>query len=269
VGRSSIPVRIRPRGLPGYAADTGTRGQLALSTHNPVGIRVLLNVDLGELPDEPDPLYELAHLANIACGGHAGDDASMRRAVKRCRANRTRIGAHPSFPDRESFGRRAWTLSPEALRTTVAEQCARLASIAAELESVVAFMKPHGALYHAVADASDLAEAVVRGAADAIGAPFVVVGPSRGELAAAAARAGLEYAREGFADRATRTDGTLVPRGDAGALLVDPEACAVRARSLVLRGDIETVCVHGDTPGAVAIARAVRSALDLLAGGVT
>jgi 5-oxoprolinase (ATP-hydrolysing) subunit A len=232
-----------------------------------MGIRVLLNVDLGEFPDEPDLLYEYAHLANIACGGHAGDDASMRRAVERCRANQTRIGAHPSYPDREAFGRRARTISPDALRRTVAEQCARLASIAAELATTVTFMKPHGALYHAVIEETDLAEAVVAGAAEAIGEPFVVVGPSRGKLAAASARAGLEYAREGFADRATSADGTLVPRGNAGALLVDPEACAARARSLALRGDIETVCVHGDTPGAVSLARAVRAALDLVAEG--
>src|SRR5208283_2115709 len=123
----------------------------------------------------------------------------------------------------------------------------------------------HGALYHASAEQPALADAVVGAAAAALGTAVVVVGPGRGELVAAAARAGIEYAREGFADRETRADGSLVPRSEAGAVLVDPTACAARARSLALRGDIETVCVHGDTPGAVSIARAVRAALDVLA----
>lgn len=234
-----------------------------------MGIRVLLNVDLGEFPDEPVPLYAYAHVANIACGGHAGDDASMRRAVELCRASGTRVGAHPSYPDREGFGRRALTIPPEALRASVAEQCGRLAIIAAALDSHVTFVKPHGALYHAAAEQTALADAVVGGAVEALGEELVIVGPGRGELAAAAGRAGLDYAREGFADRATRANGTLIPRDHSGALLTEPAACAERARALVLQGDIDTICVHGDTPGAVSIARAVRAALDALAEGLT
>jgi UPF0271 protein len=229
--------------------------------------RVLLNIDLGELPEEPDELYECAHIANIACGGHAGDDDSMKRAVERCRAAGTRIGAHPSYPDREAFGRRAVAIAPEALRASVAAQCARLARISAALEGKVAFVKPHGALYHAAADRSELADAVVRGAVEGLGPGVAVVGPGRGELAQAAARAGLAYVREGFADRATRANGSLVSRDEPGAVLAEPGACAARARALALQGDIETVCVHGDTPGAAAVARAVRAALDLLGEG--
>jgi UPF0271 protein len=100
---------------------------------------------------------------------------------------------------------------------------------------------------------------------DALGSRVTVVGPERGELAAATARARLGYAREGFADRATRPDGTLVPRDQAGALLLDPAVCAERARSLASQGDIDTICVHGDTPAALSIARAVRAALDAMA----
>jgi UPF0271 protein len=230
-----------------------------------MGARVVLNIDLGELPDEPEALYACADLANVACGGHAGDDASMRRAVELCRVHGARVGAHPSYPDREAFGRRALTMAPDALRASVSQQCARLATIAHGLGEKVAFVKPHGALYHAARDQTALASAVVSGAVDALGGGVIVVGPERGELAAAAARAHLGYAREGFADRATRPDGTLVPRGQAAALLLDPALCAERARSLASRGDVDTICVHGDTPAALSIARAVRAALDAMA----
>ncbi len=229
--------------------------------------RVLLNVDLGEVPGEPDLLYTYAHVANIACGGHAGDGASMRRAVQLCRARGALVGAHPSYPDPDGFGRRALAIAPEALRASVAEQCGRLAKIAGAMGADVATMKPHGALYHAATEQAALADAVVGGAADALGPAVVVVGPARGELAAAAGRAHLVYAREGFADRATGADGKLVPRGHVGALLTDPAVCAEHARALASRGDVDTVCVHGDTPGSVSIARAVRAALDSLAEG--
>jgi UPF0271 protein len=225
---------------------------------------VLLNIDLGELPDEPEALYRYANLANIACGGHAGDDASMRRAVERCVGHGTRIGAHPSYPDRDGFGRRALAMPPEALRASVADQCAGLAAIARAFGQTVLFVKPHGALYHAAGRETALADAVVRGAIDALGNAVTIVGPHRGELASAAARTSLSYAREGFADRGTRADGTLLPRDEPGALLLDPTVCAARARAIAAQGDTDTVCVHGDTAGAVAIARAVRAALDSL-----
>jgi UPF0271 protein len=233
-----------------------------------VGPKVpLLNIDLGELPDEPEGLYACAHLAHIACGGHAGDDASMLRAAQRCRDHGTRVGAHPSYPDRDGFGRRAMTIAPGPLRTSIAEQCGRLATIARVLGVPVAFVKPHGALYHAARDQAPVAEAVVAGGVDALGSRVTVVGPPHGELAKAAARRRLAYAREGFADRAARPDGTLVARDQAGALVLDPAVAAERAREFAVQGGIDTICVHGDTPGAVSIARAVREALDAVAGG--
>src|SRR5215472_11059427 len=124
---------------------------------------VLLNIDLGELPEESELFYEYANLANIACGGHAGDDASMRRAVQRCRAHGTLIGAHPSYPDREGFGRRSVAMSLDGLRESVAEQCARLAVIARDLGGAVLYVKPHGALYHDAGRDPALADAVVIG----------------------------------------------------------------------------------------------------------
>ena len=227
--------------------------------------RVWLNVDLGELPDEPEELYACAHVANVACGGHAGDDSSMRRAIALCAAHGAALGAHPSYPDRDAFGRRRLAMAPDDLRRSLGEQCARLGALAREAGAAVAFVKPHGALYHDGRDDDATAEAIVLGARQALGA-VTIVGPARGALVKAAARATLAFAREGFADRAAREDGSLVPRGEPGALLLDPSAAADRAATLAAGGDVDTICVHGDTPGAVAIARAVRGALDLLAG---
>jgi 5-oxoprolinase (ATP-hydrolysing) subunit A len=222
---------------------------------------ILLNIDLGELPDEPEALYACAAIANVACGGHAGDDASMRRAVAACRAHGVRVGAHPSYPDREGFGRRRFAMRPSALRQTVVEQCARLRAVAEAEGMPVAYVKAHGALYHAAGDDPDVAEALVEGAREALGT-VVVIGAAQGALVAASARAGHGYAREAFADRGIADDGSLIPRGQPGALVVDPTLAAARARSLAARSDVDTVCVHGDTPGAVDIARAVRRALD-------
>ena len=223
--------------------------------------RVLLNIDLGELREEDDELYALAHVANVACGGHAGDDASMHRAVGLCAARGTLLGAHPSYPDRQGFGRKAMAIPPAELRANVARQCSSLATIARPYGVSIAFAKPHGALYHAARASADVAAALLEGMRDALGNGVVIIGPPRGELASAVAREGGRYAREGFADRATMPDGSLLARDQPGALLCDPQECAARARALVSLGDVDTVCVHGDTPAAVAIARAVRAEL--------
>jgi UPF0271 protein len=229
-----------------------------------MGARVLLNVDLGELPGEPEALYACAHVANVACGGHAGDDASMQRAIELCAGHGVALGAHPSYPDREGFGRRRVDMAPDAVRGSVADQCARLAALARGRP--VLFVKPHGALYHAAREDAATADAVVLGAREALGASVTIVGPPSGALVQSAGRAQMAFAREGFADRATREDGTLVARGEPGAMILDPALAAARARALAERRDVETICVHGDTPGAVAVARAVRAMLDALAG---
>jgi UPF0271 protein len=221
-----------------------------------------LNIDLGEVEAEPDELYAYAHVANVACGGHAGDAQSMARAVALCRQHGTRVGAHPSYPDREGFGRRRLDIDAAAMRDIVAAQCKALAAAARASGVRVELVKAHGALYHAAREDAELAEAILAGAVDSLGAGVTVIGPPGGALASAAARAHVFYAREGFADRATRPDGTLVPRTEPGALITDPRAAAERAKELLRAGGVDTICVHGDTPGAVAIARAVRAALD-------
>jgi UPF0271 protein len=230
---------------------------------------VLLNIDLGELRDEPEELYQHAHLANVACGGHAGDAASMRRAVQLCLRHETRVGAHPSYPDREGFGRGRVAMEAGDLRASVTEQCARLAEVARAMGAATRFVKAHGALYHVAREDAAVAAALIDGALGALGPGITFLGPGTGELAKAVARAGLPFYREGFADRATREDGTLVPRGEAGALILEPSVAAARASVLVVSGEVETVCVHGDTPGAVAIARAVRGVLDARLASLT
>jgi len=219
----------------------------------------LMNLDAGEHDDEPEALWAMFDLLNIACGGHAGDAASMARVVGWCVAQGRTIGAHPSYPDRPGFGRRTLAIAPDALAAAVAEQCAALAEVARRHGRGVAYVKPHGALYHDAAADPALAHAVVTAAAGALGDAITVIGPPRGALREAAASRGVGYASEGFADRRMRPDGGLVPRSEPGALLTDPAEAAAQARTLADR--VDTICCHADTPGALAIAAAVHRAL--------
>jgi len=185
----------------------------------------------------------------------------MTRVVAFCAGRpRPRIGAHPSYPDRAGFGRTTIDIAPEVLRESIVEQCAALAKIAGAHGRRVEYVKPHGALYHDAAQDVGLAAAVLVGARLALGTDVTIIGPPRGVLREAAGQLGFAYLREGFADRATRPDGTLVPRSEPGALLPEPRRAAARARELV--GQVDTICVHADTPGSLAVARVVRDALD-------
>jgi UPF0271 protein len=227
--------------------------------------RVLLNIDAGEYPDEPESLFELAHVVSIACGGHAGDARSMGVALGLCKRFGTRAGAHPSFEDREGFGRRALDVTAHDLERSVAEQIGTLKRVAASAGVVLEFVKPHGALYHAADRKESLARAVVTASRRALGdGAFTVIGPPGGALRSEALAQGLPFAREGFADRGVRPDGSLIPRGEAGALVTDLESVRSRIR-LLLSEDVETICVHADTPGSLLIARVVREELDAAA----
>lgn len=219
-----------------------------------------LNIDLGELPDEPEALWTLAELANVACGGHAGDDDSMAAACLLAKRHGAMLGAHPSYEDRANFGRRSLVVSADELEDSVRRQCARLVAIAKQHGVEVQHVKPHGALYHDASRDPALARAVVAGARAAIGSP-AIVGPPGSQLLEAAREAGLAAWVEGFADRGYRPDGTLVPRTEPGALLTVPEEAAAQARRLADSGRFDTLCIHSDTVGAVEIARAVREAL--------
>ncbi len=224
--------------------------------------RPFLNIDAGELPDEPPALWSLADVVNVACGGHAGDDASMERLVGAAAnsGGALALGAHPSYADREGFGRRTMPIATDELLSSIAEQCHALASIARRAGVAIRHAKLHGALYHDATTDPARADAALRGLVEALGWEITILGPRAGALAERARELGLAYAIEGFADRGTRADGTLVPRGEPGALVTEPSAAA--ARALELRASIDTLCVHGDGPNALAVARAVRAALD-------
>ncbi|MDE0545293.1 5-oxoprolinase subunit PxpA [Microbacterium sp. C7(2022)] len=235
-----------------------------------------LNADLGESVDgvptaDDDAMFAVISSASIACGGHAGDAVSMRESVARARECGVAMGAHPSYPDRPNFGRAAVVMDAPDLRASVAQQLAALLEAGADLQ----YVKPHGALYHAVIGDAEHARALAAAVADAsdrIGRPLPVLGMP-GHIARAAADAGSPFVLEAFLDRGYQGDGMLVPRTQPGALLHDADEVAVRAVRLVREGVVETVtggvvgvdaaslCLHGDTPEAVEMARAVRAAL--------
>lgn len=221
---------------------------------------MLLNIDLGEQANEPDELYDCAQLVNVACGGHAGDADSMQHACERARATGARLGAHPSYEDRARFGRVSLALTPEEVRHSVAAQCRTLAASARNAGVGIHHVKPHGALYHDASRDPALAAAVVDGMLDALG-PVAIVGPPGSRLADEARARGLVFLAEGFADRAYQADGSLVPRTQPGALLESADDVTQQVRRLVAERRFDTLCVHSDTPGAVALARAVRAVL--------
>ncbi len=221
--------------------------------------KVSLNVDLGELAHEPEELYALATQVNVACGGHAGDEASMARAVELASAAGARVAAHPAYPDRAGFGRASLAIDDATLARSIAAQCAALARVARARGVDVKVVKPHGALYHDVHRDRARARAFLEGVRDALGEDVAIVGYPGSPLAGDAAALGMRFLAEAFADRGYASDGTLIPRGAAGAMIEDPSAAA--AQALRLAPDVDTRCVHGDTRGAAAIARAVRDAL--------
>ena len=221
-----------------------------------------LNIDLGELPNEPEELYGLATVVNLACGGHAGDAASMKRSVTMALRHGARIAVHPSFPDREQFGRARIAIPPDVLYESIVEQLGAMKKVAAFVGARVWGAKPHGALYHAASEDRQIAAALLDAVVAAHPDRLVIVGPPWGHLEEASRARQLRYEREGFADRSYDERGRLVPRGATGDILVDPKACAKQAIRLAESGTVETICVHGDTPHAVAIAREVRSALE-------
>jgi UPF0271 protein len=230
-----------------------------------------LNFDGGEGGDDAALMLSVSTV-NIACGGHAGDAGSMRHVTRLALARNVAIHAHPSYDDRANFGRTAVALEPAAIEALVKRQVEALRNIVREEEGEVTGVKPHGALYHAAAS-DDVCAAAVARAVRAVSPSLVLVSSPGSKLLKAGRALGLPVAAEGFVDRGYEADGSLVPRGKPGALVEDPEAAARRARGIVLfrkvlarNGqavsiDVDTLCLHGDTPNAPAIAAAVRAAL--------
>lgn len=230
-----------------------------------------LNIDLGERADEDPQLFSYAHIANIACGGHAGDAASMRASLRRCLAAGTVVSAHPSYVDRAHFGRRPLAVPTAVLRDQLAEQLRGLVAQAAAVGLAVRIIKPHGALYHAAQARSDVAEVLIDAAYDALGSSVAFIGPGDGAMRAQTQARGGAYLVEGFADRGRRRrpqgGWELIPRGEPGAVLADAAAVVAQAKELRAEGGIDTLCLHGDHPRATECARRLRARLDALGVG--
>jgi len=241
-----------------------------------------INADLGESPEAlaSGADFELMHYitsANVACGGHAGDEGTMRQTVEAAKKLNVAMGAHPSYPDRENFGRLESPMAPAALESSVREQIASLVAIAQRLGVRLIHAKPHGALYHATNKDREIALAVGR-AVKEIDPQLIMVGQAGAPALEIWRGMGLRCAAEAFADRTYERDGTLRKRTLPGALLDTPNRAARQALDIVLHhrvvaGDgselpvmAQTICIHSDTPGAAGIARKVSE--ELRAAGV-
>jgi UPF0271 protein len=240
-----------------------------------------LNCDVGEIPaliadGTEDRLLAQITSANIACGGHAGDDATMAATLRSALRHGCAVGAHPGYDDREHFGRKRLDLPLERVSEMVRDQVARLQAMARAAGTTLVHVKPHGALYNAAVDDRGLASAVARGvraAAGSAAAATRLVGLAGSASLEVYRAAGFDVAGEAFADRRYEPDGRLRSRALPGALLEEPDEAAAQAVSIARDGRVtasdgsilpvtaETICLHGDTPGAVRLAAAVRAAL--------
>jgi UPF0271 protein len=238
--------------------------------------RIDLNADVGEGAGHDAELVPLVSSVNIACGAHAGDPVIMRRTVELAMKHGAAIGAHPGFFDRENFGRVDISLPRGAAGELAVDQVVLLQGVASALGARVGHVKLHGALYTMAgrdgALAGEIAGALAR-AMRASGAQWTLVGLAGSKLLAAGRAAGLEVKSEAFADRAYRTDGSLVPRSDEGSLVASPAAAVRQALSIASEGivfahdgtpvavEADTLCIHGDGPAAVESARRIREGL--------
>ncbi len=236
-----------------------------------------LNADMGEYANQAERLTEaaltpLVTSCSIACGGHAGDEETMLITARRAKAHGLNVGAHPSYPDRENFGRRSLRIATTTLAHALGKQIAVLKQVL-DAESIsLSHLKPHGALYNDAAKSPVLARIIVKAAKNA-GGNVVLFGPPHSALEREAAEAGVPFAAEGFVDRLYRQDGSLTPRSEPGAIIEEIAARAEQALAIA-RGEpvnaadgtlvvpAATLCIHSDSPGAVETAKAVREALD-------
>jgi UPF0271 protein len=239
--------------------------------------RIDLNCDMGELPEAiadgtQEALMPSFTSVNVACGGHAGDAQTMQTTIAQALRWKLAIGAHPGYPDRANFGRLELNLSPEAIADSVYEQVRTLAEIATRSGVRLNHVKPHGALYNQAAHNRRLAEAIAKGVAR-WGRDIILVGLAGSPMLDVFREAGFPVAAEAFADRRYEPDGTLRSRKHPDALIRDPAEAGRQALSIVQRGTViardgnqvavntQTICIHGDTPGAPQIAAAVAKTL--------
>ncbi|HXN03420.1 MAG TPA: 5-oxoprolinase subunit PxpA [Candidatus Acidoferrum sp.] len=235
-----------------------------------------LNADVGEGdPETDEALLPLVTSANVACGFHAGDQQTMRTTVAMAVRNGVAVGAHPGFNDREGFGRRPQHLTSEEIRELLLTQLSALGAIARAEGATLHHVKPHGALYNQAETDGALAAAIVA-AIRAFDPALPFVGRAGSAMEQAARSIRHPFTAEAFADRRYRPNGTLLPRSEPGAVLTDTEEVARQVRSLVTDSEVRasdgswiavsfgTLCVHGDTPGAVSLARRIRQELAAL-----
>jgi 5-oxoprolinase (ATP-hydrolysing) subunit A len=230
-----------------------------------------LNADVGEGLDD-SLLLPFLTSASVACGLHAGDPTTMDQTVAAALSHGVRVGAHPGYDDPENFGRSKIEMSADEVERLVLYQIGALDAFVHSHGAQLSHVKPHGALYHACSEFPDVARAVAE-AVRRFRATLVLVGQAGSMLLGAGRDAGLSVAAEGFADRRYQPDGSLVPRGRPGAVLIDPEEAAAQALSIARDSSViaengtrlsvraQTICVHGDTPGAPSIARRIREVL--------
>ena len=236
-----------------------------------------LNCDLGELPEAiadgtQEALLRSITSANVACGGHAGDERTMRATIEQALRAGVTVGAHPGYPDREHFGRLELKMSAEAVANSIYEQVRALAEVAAKCSAKMVHVKPHGALYNQAVKNRELAEAIAQGVAK-FSKDLVLMGLAESPMLGVFREAGFAVAAEAFADRRYEPDGTLRSRKFENALIRDPAEAATQALSIAQRGIVtahdgtevnltaQTICIHGDTPGSVQIAAAVARTL--------
>ena len=249
-----------------------------MTSDNPPRRSIDLNADLGEYTGtsgaaRDDAILGVVTSANVACGAHAGDADVMQRTVDAAVSRGVSIGAHPSYPDREGFGRREMELSPRELAAEIVSQVEALAACCAKAGTRLLYVKPHGALYNVAAREAAVAR-VVAEAVRRVSPGLVLLGLAGSALVREGERAGLAVAREAFADRAYLPDGTLLSRDRVGAVLHD--AGQVTKRALIMARDgavtsvdgirlrvtADSLCVHGDNPEALALVTATRLALE-------
>ena len=228
-----------------------------------------LNCDMGEGCGHDDELLEYVTSANIACGFHAGDATTMRRTVEAALERGVAIGAHPSYPDRENFGRSNMNLPPEEVFDIVAYQIGAMKAICEAVGGTLHHVKPHGALYNQAAKSRELSRAIAQ-AVRSVGPDLILYGGSKSTLVEEAVNSGLRAASEVFADRTYQPDGSLTPRNLPNALITDARSAIEQALQMIEKGTVtalngeeisitaDTVCLHGDGEHAVEFAIAIR-----------
>lgn len=244
-----------------------------------MSVSIDLNADLGELPGAEGRASDAAILGSvtscaIACGGHAGDEATMKATLLSAKKHGVAAGAHPAYPDRKNFGRLSMDISAEKLGDTLRDQIQTLQFLAQRTDVPLTHVKPHGALYNDAAQSSVIAQTIAQAMKFCFGTQAALIGPPGQETEKAALAAGLRFHAEGFIDRAYMSDGTLMPRSQPGAVLQGTAKRLAQARQIVLNQQVtdqqgkilpliaQTICIHGDSLDAVETARTVRATLE-------